>query len=104
MAANFVQLAAIANSTEFLQRVGYSMSVGATTAYNEVGTTQNHSARAAFAIKVAQGNYNVQAAAFAVLTNATIAVEAVNGVSGNSIPDGDIQFAVNSLWNMLAGV
>jgi hypothetical protein len=172
MAATFVQLAAIANSAEFQQRVNYAMVVAAAAVYSETFTTNavtaagnavlhfasttgvvdgspandltaggvipagttvlshtsttvtlsanatgagvgsgdtiafvnNHSARAAFAIKVAQGTYNLQAAAFAVLTNATIAAEATNGVSGNTIPDADIQFSVNSLWNMLAGV
>ena len=33
-----------------------------------------------------------------------VAAEAVNGISGNGIPDSDIQFAVNSLWNILAGI
>lgn len=63
----------------------------------------NHSARASFAVKVASGGFSLQAAAFAVLTNATIAAEAQIG-GGNNIPDSDIQFAVNSLWNLLAGV
>lgn len=72
---------------------------------DSIAFVNNHSARAAFAIKVAQGNYNLSAAAQQVLTNATIAAEAVNdGSQGNAIPDADIQFSVNSLWNMLAGV
>lgn len=111
MAANFVQLAQIASSQEFQQRVGYAMSVAAATIYAEVGTTANHSARAAYAIKVANGNYSLPAAALTVLANATIAAEAApstpqTGVAStlNSIPDSDIQFAVNSFWNMLAGV
>lgn len=172
MAANFVQLAQIAASQEFQQRVGYAMGAAAANVYSEAmatnaataagnavlhfasttgvvdgtpvnnltiggvipaGTTvlshtattvtmsasatgagvgsgdsiafvNNHSGRATFSIKVAQGNYNLAAAALAVLTNATIAAEATNGTSGNMIPDADIQFAVNSLWNMLAGV
>lgn len=104
MAANFAQLAQIAASQEFQQRVSYAMNVAAANVYAEAGTVPSHSARAAYSIKVANGNYNLSAAALAVLTNATIGAEAVNGVAGNAIPDGDIQFSVNSLWNMLAGV
>lgn len=111
MAANFAQLAQIAQSPEFQQRVGYAMSVGAATVYGEVGTTPNHSARAAYAIKVANGNYSLPAATLIVLANSTIAAEATasvpqTGVAStlNTIPDSDIQFAVNSFWNMLAGV
>jgi polyferredoxin len=105
MAASFLQLAQIANSQTFQQRVSYAMSVGAATVYNEASTVTSHNARAAYASKVANGNYNLQAAAAAVLSNATIAAEAVNdGSQGNAIPDSDIQFAVNSLWNLLTGV
>lgn len=104
MAANFAQLAQIAASQEFQQRVGYAMNVAASNVYSEAGTVTGHGVRATFATKVANGNFNLGAAALAVLTNATIAAEASIGVSLNTIPDSDIQFAVNSLWNILAGV
>lgn len=104
MAANFSQLAQIASSQEFQQRVAFAINSAAAAVYSEVTTTPSHSARAAYAIKVANGNYNLAAAALAVLTNATIAAEATIGVSLNTIPDSDIQFSINSLWNMLAGV
>lgn len=172
MPANFAQLAQIAGSQQFQQRVGYAMSVAAANVYSEAlvtnaptaagsavlhfasttgvvdgspandltsgavipaGTTvlshtattvtlsanvagagvasgdsiafvNNHSARAAFAIKVAQGNFNLQSAALAVLTNATIAAEANTDGSSSAVPDSDIQFSANSLWNLLAGV
>lgn len=111
MPANFAQLAQIAASQEFQQRVSYAMNVAAANVYAEAGTVTGHAARAGFAIKVANGSYNLPAAAIAVLTNATIAAEATvsnpqQGVATtlNTIPDADIQFAVNSLWNLLAGV
>jgi hypothetical protein len=174
MSASFLQLAQIAGSQTFQQRVAYAMSVAATNVYSEVPVTNaptaagsavlhfaavpasvvagnpasdlnaggvipagtvvlsttantvtlsanvtgagvasgdsvsfvaNHSGRAAFAIKVGQGNYNLSAAAQQVLTNATIGTEAANdGSQTNLIPDADIQFAVNSLWNLLAGI
>lgn len=62
-----------------------------------------HATRAAFANRVSQGNYNLQAAAVMVFSNPTIAAEAALATANNSIPDTDLQFAVNSLWNMMAG-
>lgn len=94
----------IASLPEFQQRVGYWLMSAAVAVYAEAGTTPGHAARTAYAIKVANGQANLQSAALAVLTNATIAAEAVKtNAAGNGIPDGDIQFAVNSLWNLLAG-
>lgn len=101
--ATFIALGQIAPTSEFQSRVAYAMGVAAASVYSEAGTVPGHTARAAFANKVANGNYSLPAAALLVLSNATIAAEANNAVSGNAIPDSDIQFAVNSLWNLLAG-
>lgn len=101
--ATFIVLSQVAATTEFQQRVAYAMQVAAAAVYAEVNTTPGHTARAAYANKAANGNYNLAAAAMLVLSNSTIAAEAVNTASGNAIPDSDIQFAVNSLWNVLAG-
>lgn len=63
-----------------------------------------HAQRAAFARNVVNGNYNLPAACFAVLGNSTIASEAnPTTMPDFAIADADIQFAVNSLWNVLAG-
>lgn len=104
MAANFLQLATIANTNEFQQRVAVAMNTAAGAIYNEGSGVTNHSARAAYAIKVSNGNYNLSATAIAVVTASAIAAEATLGVSLNSIPDLDISNSVASLWNMLAGV
>jgi hypothetical protein len=101
--ATFIALGQIAATPEFQSRVAYSMGVAAAAVYSEVNTVTGHAARAAYAVKVANGSYNLASAAMVVLGNSTIAAEANNGISGNAIPDADIQFAVNSLWNMLAG-
>jgi hypothetical protein len=105
--ATFAQLGLIANETEFQQRVEYAMSVAAANVYSENTSTTGHATRAAFANKVLAGNYNIKSACFGVLSNPTIAAEATIPASGppagNSIPDADIQFAVNSLWNAFAG-
>jgi hypothetical protein len=105
MAATFLQLATIAQSQSFQQRVNFSMNKAAAAIYNEGAGVTNHSARAAYAIKVANGNFNLGAAAMAVATAAAIVAEAVNdGSQTNAILDADIDNSVASLWNMLAGV
>lgn len=71
---------------------------------DSIAFVNGHAARAAFAVKVANGNYNLAAAALLVLGNSAIGAEAnINTANGYAIPDADIQFAVNSLWNVLAG-
>lgn len=102
--ANFTGCAQISWQADFQQRVGYALNVAAINAYNEVGTVTGHAARAIFATKVLNGQYNLEAMALAVLTNSTIATEGNSAVQpGNSIPDSDIQFAVNSIFSALAG-
>lgn len=105
--ATFAQLGLIVQEPEFQQRVRYAMSVAATNVYAEGSGVTGHAARAAFAVRVLSGNFDIQSACYGVLTNSTIATEATIPASGppagNSIPDADIQFAVNSIWNVLAG-
>jgi hypothetical protein len=63
-----------------------------------------HAARATFAHAVTTGTFDLLGASFAVLGNSTIAAEAVYATQPDfAIPDADIQFAVNSLWPLLAG-
>lgn len=81
------------------------MEVAAVNVYAEAPGTAGHAQRKAFALMVFNNNYNPQSVCEMVLTNATIAAEAVLATTpGFAIPDGDIQFAVNSLWNDFAGV
>lgn len=102
--ATFNQLAQVAVSPAFQSRVNYAMNVAAVAVYAESTGTTGHVARAAYAVKVSAGSFNLTAASYAVLTNASIAAEAVvTTTPDNAIPDNDIQFAVNSIWNLLAG-
>lgn len=105
--ATFAQLGLIVQEPEFQQRVQYAMSVAAVNVYAEGSGVTGHAARAALAICVLNGNFNLSGACYGVLTNSTIAAEATIPASGppagNTIPDADIQFAVNSIWNVLAG-
>lgn len=95
----------IAMDLNFQGRVRYAMTVAAVNVYAEASNTPGHAARQAFALKVFNGAFNIVFACMMVLTNATIAAEAnATTTPGFAIPDGDIQFAVNSLWNDFAGV
>jgi hypothetical protein len=96
-------LGQITNQPDFQNRVAIAMASAANNIYSEVGTTPGHAARAVFATKVLTGNYNLAAACLSVLVNASIQAEANASSSGNGIPDTDIQFQVNSMWNALAG-
>lgn len=101
--ATFAALGSISTADEFRKRVAYALGVSAAAVYAESTGITGHVARAAYAVKVANGTYDLGAAAIMVLGNSTIAAEATVGVAGNTIPDSDIQFSVNSLWNVLAG-
>jgi len=101
--ATYNQLGVVAHAPQFQDRIRYALNVAAANVYSETGVT-NHAARAAYATKVTAGQYSLLDATFAVLGNSTIAAEAqVNTQPDFAIPDTDIQFSVNSLWNLLAG-
>ncbi len=104
MAATYAQLGIIANDGIFQQRINFAMMTAAIAVYNESTGTTGHAARLAFAKTVIGGSYNITAAALAILTNATIESEAtMTPTPGANIPDTDIQFSANSVWNALAG-
>jgi hypothetical protein len=104
MAATYNQLGLIATATQFQSRVKYAMNVAAAAVYSEASTVTGHAARALYATKVTSGNYSVEDVSYAVLGNSTIASEAVYATQPDfAIPDTDIQFSVNSLWNLFAG-
>lgn len=101
----FATLSTVAADTGFEARIDYAMMVAAAQIAAEDPGTASHDIRKAFAAKVIAGNYSIARAALAVLTNSTIAADTSTSPSpGSTIPDSDIQFAVNSLWNTLAGV
>jgi|SRR5262249_51958670 len=103
MAATYSDLGTICEQPDFQRRVAVAMNVAAVNIYSEPGTTTGHAARAAFSTKVANGNYNLQAACFAVMQSATIQAGASPTVVGNGILDTDLQTQVNGIWNALAG-
>lgn len=102
--ASYDDLITIAGNTRFQDRIKYALTQAAISVYNEASSTTGHVARVGYATGVIGGSYNLAAASLAVLTNSTIAAEATlsTGPPGFSIPDGDIQFAVNSVWDALS--
>jgi hypothetical protein len=105
MAATFSDLATIAKDANFQGRVQYALIVAAVNVYSELTSTTGHPLRTAMSARVFTQNYSIQTISLMVLQNATIAAEAnVLTTPGFAVPDADIQFAINSLWNALSGV
>ena len=101
--ADYDDLITIAGNNGFQNRIKYALTQAAVSVYNELSSTTGHAARVAYAVSIIGGNYNLAPASLAVLTNTTIAAEATLATAPDfGIPDSDIQFAVNSLWNALA--
>jgi hypothetical protein len=101
--ANYSDIGIIAEQHDFKRRVAYALTVASVAAYNEAGTVPGHAARAAYATKVLNGDFSLDGAVLGVLSNPTIAAEGQSAPAGNSIPDADIQFAINSIFSALAG-
>jgi hypothetical protein len=80
------------------------MQQAAWSVYSEDSATVGHTERAAYANKVANGTFALVEVCYLVLTNPSVANEADPVKPDYGIPDSDIQFAVNSYWNLLAGV
>lgn len=101
--AGFSDIGYTAHNEDFRRRVTYALTVAAIAAYSESTGVTGHAARAAFATKVLSSQFDLNGAVFGVLTNSTIAGESNSATTGNGVPDSDIQFAVNSIYNALAG-
>lgn len=97
----------IATDEGFQARVKYYMFNAALAVVAEVNTTTAHATRVTYAQKILSESADVLAMSICVLNNATIAAEADSTqtqASSFSIPDSDINFAVNSCFNACAGV
>lgn len=103
--ALYRDLVNVAHQPNFQDRVKYALESAAVNIMAEVNTTANHATRVTYANKVLAGQINILECAIAVMTNASIAAEANILTSPDfAIPDADIQFAVNSLFNAFAGI
>jgi hypothetical protein len=105
--ATFKDLITISNDTNFQARVLYALEVAAIAVMAEPGTVEGHTKRVCYANSVLTNGFSPIGTSRAVLTNPTIASEADISQTSNggyAIPDGDIQFVVNTLFSALAGV
>lgn len=103
--ASYTNLMTIARNSGFQDRIKYALEKASIDVIAEAVNTANHGARRAFAVKVLGGNVDLLSAATAVLSNLTIAAEAdVATTPDYAIPDGDIQFSANSVFDSLAAV
>lgn len=107
--ADLQDLGTIANDPNFQNRCMAALEMAAVNVLAEGDQAANHPARAAYASEVMdqQNQISKDAIAMAVLSNATIAAEAnVADLPGcpKTVADGDIEFAINSLFNDLAGI
>jgi hypothetical protein len=113
---NIGDLVTISNDVRFQSRVNYYLNLAAINVLSEANTTASHFQRAAFSKSViattqplvgsigTTSNPVLQKYGLNVLTNTTIAGEATLAGPDFAIPDSDINFAVNSLFNDWAGV
>lgn len=99
----FTDIYIVATAYGFMQRVNYALTVAAVGVMIEAANTASHAQRVVFAKQILAGGFP-GSAYYSVLTNATIAAESNSASAGQAIPDADIQFAVNSIFNALAGV
>ena len=102
---SFDGIATIAADSGFQGRCLHALMTAAVNVMAEVNTTAGHPQRLAFARQVIGGSVSLLYVAHAVLTNTTISAESnAATVPDFGIPDGDIQFSVNSLFNAFAGL
>ena len=104
--ANVGDLVAISRVQRFQDRVNYYLNKAAVDVMAEAANTAQHSQRVQFARTVLNGGGpTILQVAIDVMGNSTIAAEAVLATTPDyEIPDSDIAFTINSLFNALAGV
>lgn len=97
-------LMTIAKDVRFQSRVSYYLHLAAINVMAEAANTASHTSRVTYAKTVLNGVADPYRVSIEVLTNATIAAEATTQGPDFGIPDSDIQFTVNSIFNALAGI
>lgn len=104
--ASLADLGTIANDSRFQSRCMQAALDAAINVMAEDPGTASHLKRAQYAEAIINGAVNPVSIARAVLSNSTIAGESdvTQILTTDAIPDSDIQFAVNSVFNALADV
>lgn len=96
---------ATARDETFAARVAMCLMKAGLDASNEDPGTDNHANRLALAQRHLKAEINSKAVAAAVIaSNGTIQgeIDAQPAQHGANVPDGDLQYVVNGLYNMLA--
>lgn len=105
--ASVHDLMSIARDPNFQDRIKYSLQQSALDVMAEAGNVTGHALRVTFAGRVLAGTVDIFQVAISVLNNSTIAAEANVALpigAAFGIPDSDLPFTVNSLFNAFAGV
>jgi len=92
--ATQLELANIAENIDFQRRVKFLMTKAAIAQLNSETPSQQ---TVALGQRILRGAEPVTSWALAVVTNSTIA-SGNHTQSGSTIPEGDLEFVVNSLW------
>lgn len=94
----------VARNSGFQDRIRYLLALASTAILAEVNTTANHAARVIYAKAVLTGTADFLAASVVIMTNTTIAAEAVLSSDDFGIPDTDLTYQIGQAFNELAGV
>ena len=105
MPASALTMRAITRESIFQDRITFLAVKAAIAVMAELNTVTNHAERVVYAKKILDGSANMDLYTLAVATNSTIQNEATQTpADGFNVPDADIEFAVNSLFDAMAGV
>jgi hypothetical protein len=96
-----MQIVQAAADPEFYTRVSFLAVKTAQNVASEAPTASNHAARVAYANQVFRGHDNAALLAQHVATNPAIGA-ALEAGGPSSVPDGDIEFALASIWDARA--
>lgn len=83
-----------------IRRVKFALAKAAKNVLKENPATENHSARAVFAVDIVKGNYNLTPLMYVLFTDAAIENKGQFG----GVSDVELQTAVDSLFSVLAGI
>jgi hypothetical protein len=95
----------VARVPAFQDRVKYAAVKAAVAVMAESAGTASHAQRVVYARSILAGLIDILSLAVGVTTNTTILAELNPAAAPNyGVPDADIEFTVNSLFNAYAGV
>lgn len=104
--APYADLMVFAHNPVFLDRIKYAMQQSALKVMAEQPDVVNHPGRLAYAIQILQGRASIDQMAVGVLIDPTIFQEANSKIGdfNSTIPDQDIQKAVDAEFDAFAGI